>query len=359
MAVAAPPPSANVQLEHGYTRLANTLLAALNLAPWDSPSQQKILGALIRVTYGVRKTEAPVGMSAWRSLTDLSDASIKRALDTLQRNGVIRIVREEDAKRCIPKTWALQKDYTRWKRFRVTVEDVEAAEDVAAHGIRTPPGSATTPGTTVTPGTELNPGSPTTPDPGSRTTPGPGTPVTPGHASEPLSHNGSGPPKERERQERKNTPPAESPPAGRTARADLVEWLGRANTGALDRFVAAHPRNASALDSIRATFAAPSMVGDRVWCGLAEGDRPPILEEALDVFAGEGRQYQALGFRIVIEERVKRARNGHGAALDEPSDAPLTAEQMARYRKRRGELEDGGMEADQAAEQAMREARET
>lgn len=358
MSTTAAPPTSDVQLEHGYTRIANRLLTAIALAPWDSPSQTAIVLALVRLTYGLRRKDAPIGMAQWRELTDLPDSSLRRVLPTLQRNGVIRCVADFDASSQRPKVWRLEKQSTKWGRFAVPEQRLTAAEASAGQALleAMSPTPSSAHARAVLTDEQCSPVSSALRSHVSSALP---PPVSGGSASGPYSRNGISGGKERERQVKKEPPPAVPPPAAarRTAQDELVGWLGKANTGALERFLEAHPRNRAAVGSILATFARPSLVGDGVWGALAEGDRPPILEEALDAFAGEGRQYQALGFRIVVEERVKRARNGNGRHDEAPADAPLTAAQMARYRAIRSELEKGGMQPDEAAVEAGERAR--
>lgn len=126
---------ADVQLEHGYLRLANRLATAIALAPWGSPSHPRIVMALIRATYGLRRREAPIGAADWRAFTGLSDRHIRRAKLELADAGVIVLVADFDARTHAPQTWMLQKNFTKWGMYSVSESDVEAAEQAFTVGI--------------------------------------------------------------------------------------------------------------------------------------------------------------------------------------------------------------------------------
>jgi hypothetical protein len=91
----------------------------------------------------------------------------------------------------------------------------------------------------------------------------------------------------------------------------LAEWLGPA-AGVLERFVGADPANGQAVDSIHATYAAASMIGEQVWGKTPEADRPPILADALEAFAGEGKAYKAHLFRVFVEQRIPGREKANG-----------------------------------------------
>lgn len=178
---------ADVQLEHGYLRLANKLASAIALASWDSSSQVRLVMALIRATYGMRRKEADVGMSDWRDLTGMDDRKIRRAKLELQEQGVFVLVCDYDARSQTPQRWRLQKDFTKWGRFAVPTDLLKAAEATA-----TDQGTPATPGdTNDRRGQERGEGSRTPLEQGSSVTGEQGSRTTPGTGSEPLGPNGS------------------------------------------------------------------------------------------------------------------------------------------------------------------------
>lgn len=108
----------DVQVENGFTRIANQLLTAIAAAPWDAPSQPSVILALIRVTYGFHRTAAPVATSTWAELAGISRSQLIRTRNTLEKEGVIRCTKEREGQHG-PMTWELQKDPSRWGRYRV------------------------------------------------------------------------------------------------------------------------------------------------------------------------------------------------------------------------------------------------
>lgn len=148
---------ADVQLENGYTRIANDLLEALAVAPWDSASQPRMVLALIRLTYGFQRQTVSLGTADWRALTGLSDRQIKGARGQLHAAGVIVLVRDFDARSNTAAIWQLQKDYSKWGRFAPTLgtSAYPGAAGVPGHTEGTDPGYADVPslGTQTYPGT--------------------------------------------------------------------------------------------------------------------------------------------------------------------------------------------------------------
>jgi phage replication O-like protein O len=79
---------ANVQLENGYTRIADALLEALCRAPLPG-RHHRVLGALIRLTYGYGKTADRIATSQIASLTCIDRRSVTRILKDLEAGGLI------------------------------------------------------------------------------------------------------------------------------------------------------------------------------------------------------------------------------------------------------------------------------
>lgn len=138
---------ADVQLENGYTRIANDLLEALAGAPWDSASQPRMVLALIRLTYGFRRHTVALGTSDWRTLTGLSDRQIKNSRGQLHAAGVLVLVRDFDARSNTASVWRLQKDYSKWGKYAPSLGTFAdpGAVDVPGDTERTPPGAAGVP----------------------------------------------------------------------------------------------------------------------------------------------------------------------------------------------------------------------
>lgn len=182
---------ASPQLEDGYLRLANELSAAIQLAAWDSGAQARMVQALIRVTYGLNRKMAPVGLAAWRALTGLSDRQIKEVRQKLHAEGVFVLERDFDARLQQPACWSLQKDYTRWRKYSVSIDAVRAAEETAATFIDggEDQGTSSAPGAPSVPGDQVRYSSP------------PQVQYSyPAMPEKPLAHKGSEAPKDIERQ---------------------------------------------------------------------------------------------------------------------------------------------------------------
>lgn len=180
---------ADVQLEHGFLRLANTLAAAVARAPWESAAQCRMVMALIRATYGMNRREADVGTAGWRALTGLSDRHIKATKKSLQDAGVFVLVRDFDARAQRPQRWRLEKDFTRWGALTPDVTEPEEWIGDALHQV-----SGSSPGEPENTG---DPVSASSPPPVSAGSPDPVSAGSPGTAGNPLGDNDLEVPKDR------------------------------------------------------------------------------------------------------------------------------------------------------------------
>lgn len=116
------PPVADVQVEHGHFKVANRLAEAI-LAAGFSTSQLHILMALLRVTYGWRRSTVKcteTQLAIWAGMQpgpDVKRASgtFRQALKLLVQEGVVRRV---DGMRGSPEsTFSIQKDYVKWGQY--------------------------------------------------------------------------------------------------------------------------------------------------------------------------------------------------------------------------------------------------
>lgn len=200
---------ANVQLDQGFTRIANRLLTAMALASWDSGAQRQLVDALVRVTYGFNRKDAEIGTAGWRALTGLSPDAVKRARAALAKHGVILLVEKFDAAANRPQRWQLQKDFTKWGKYSVpepaVAEAEAAAAEIAGEGAP-PPGAQTPPGGANTPRGDEDPQGAQTPrGQGAPAPPPPGAQTPPGAGRKPPSGNDFQGGKDREIQERQET----------------------------------------------------------------------------------------------------------------------------------------------------------
>lgn len=108
---------ADVQTEHGFTKVANRLLEACLFAGF-SGTQLKILVALVRMTYGWGRKAIAISAPELAARCGLSSkGGFRRELRDLIAQGVVE-VRETGGGR-EPHTLAVQKDFERWGTFSV------------------------------------------------------------------------------------------------------------------------------------------------------------------------------------------------------------------------------------------------
>lgn len=80
---------ADVQLEHGHTRIADTLLEALIRAPMPGRHKDVVL-AIIRLTFGYQRTEREMGSTLIDSIVRIGSRRVRLILSDLERWRVIR-----------------------------------------------------------------------------------------------------------------------------------------------------------------------------------------------------------------------------------------------------------------------------
>jgi phage replication O-like protein O len=99
---------ADVQLENGYTRIANGIIEALAKTELCQ-EEWKVLLVLIRKTYGYSKIEDRIGANQFCLLTGLDRRQVWRAIDKLKKRNII-VVNNDD----YVNKYLLQKDYDKW-----------------------------------------------------------------------------------------------------------------------------------------------------------------------------------------------------------------------------------------------------
>lgn len=102
---------AGVQLENGFTRIANDILEALARAPLNG-TQFRILLVVLRYTYGFNRKEAELSESYLSKATGIHKQQIKRELKALINSHVVNVVFEAtfNSSRVI----AFNKDVDQW-----------------------------------------------------------------------------------------------------------------------------------------------------------------------------------------------------------------------------------------------------
>ncbi len=194
---------ADVQLEHGFIRIANALYEAILLAPFTA-TQSKIVHALMRLTYGwgqksVRVSHPDLAERCGFSLVHgRPGGSFRDALRDLLAAGVIQ---ELDAPiGQTPAAYAINKDFEHWGQFSVAASRVEALfgerpPSIDKRPVRSPEKRGPVDSPAARPQAPIRPaGSPTSGPP-------PGRIID----DKPLSDMALSPPERQERQERHAT----------------------------------------------------------------------------------------------------------------------------------------------------------
>lgn len=148
---------ADVQVEHGHTRIANALLEAL--CRTRMPGRHKDVAlAMIRLLYGYNKTEDRIGTTQIAQLVGEADGgNVRRILRDLVSWNVLEVLEKSTAR--LGPRWHFVKDFERWSIGRTSGADRMARlgkTRVEPHPGRATPGETIQAGT-ATPGTRVEP----------------------------------------------------------------------------------------------------------------------------------------------------------------------------------------------------------
>ncbi|WP_183041495.1 replication protein [Caldibacillus debilis] len=102
---------ADVQLENGYTKIANEILERLALTKL-SPTQFRIILAILRYTYGFNRKDHEISLSFLSETTGIHRQRIKPDLDKLIEWNIVKVTEEGDFTK--PRKLAFNKDYDTW-----------------------------------------------------------------------------------------------------------------------------------------------------------------------------------------------------------------------------------------------------
>ncbi|OLN21624.1 hypothetical protein BTO30_14185 [Domibacillus antri] len=102
---------ADVQLEHGYTKIANEILDVIQHFQFTQ-NQYKLLMALWRNTYGWNRKECEFSLSYIESVTHLERKRVSEALKTLIQNNVI--IESNPGSKTKTKIVSFNKNYEEW-----------------------------------------------------------------------------------------------------------------------------------------------------------------------------------------------------------------------------------------------------
>ncbi|HWO95235.1 MAG TPA: replication protein, partial [Bacillus sp. (in: firmicutes)] len=100
---------ADVQIEHGYTKIANELLERMALTKL-SPIQYRLIFVIWRFTYGFNRKEHKFSLSFFSKATNYDQRQIQRELQRLEeRNIIIQCVQKGK-----PRIISFNKNYDEW-----------------------------------------------------------------------------------------------------------------------------------------------------------------------------------------------------------------------------------------------------
>lgn len=300
---------ADVQLEHGHTRIAHPILEALALAPLTA-AQLKVLMVLIRETYGWQRKDARISLGAFSAATGSHKSTVQRALEALTSEGVVIVV--EPATFSAPATYRLEKDPRRWGRFAVTPPSLAATS--RPDGVQVAPAQG---------------GSVDATRGGSAGAYRGGSVDATCTHSQVVENTGTSDALKKGKERERYTPPP-SPPHAHTREGDLDRlrtYLGP-HAAAADRFAASAEHSATWPAAILGLYG-PDGTDPTIWQRSPPDDRPALLARALDRYAGESRPYHGKLFRRFLEDVIHEhcnddrradghrrgpAANGRGAA---------------------------------------------
>jgi len=123
----------NPQVEDGFTRIANELFDAVLRAPLTGV-EQKVVLAVIRLTYGYNKREDTLSFSQIAAVTGIGRQSIVRAMVRLRKANVLT---SKPTGRYSPSVWAVQKRYQSWALSSTEAGTATASETSTEAGTST------------------------------------------------------------------------------------------------------------------------------------------------------------------------------------------------------------------------------
>lgn len=307
----------DVQVEHGYTRIAHPILEALALAPFNA-AQLKVLLVVIRETYGWQQKDAAISYTRLEAATGLHRDTVRNALRSLIREGVVIVVREATFSE--PAVYRLQKDPHRWGRFSthsvMTHAQVDESQGVGQES-HTPVGHGSHSVTHV----QVEPAQGVCVESHTPVCAQSHTPVcvqSHTQGGQVLENSSTyGDLKIIKDNERYTTSlPTSSRARARDEALDrLRAYLGE-HAGAVDRFAASAEHSPTWPAAILGLYG-PQGTDPTIWQRSAPEVRPALLARALDRYAGESRPYHGRLFRRFLEAVIdEHRRNDRAAAGD-------------------------------------------
>ncbi|MBB5324672.1 phage replication O-like protein O [Anoxybacillus tepidamans] len=103
---------ADVQLEHGYTKIANEILERLALTKL-SPTQFRLILVIWRYTYGFNRKDHEMSLSFLAEATGVHKQRVKQELDKLIESNIVTVTEEGTYSKS--RKLAFNKDYDTWR----------------------------------------------------------------------------------------------------------------------------------------------------------------------------------------------------------------------------------------------------
>ncbi len=103
---------ADVQLEHGYTKIANEILERMALTKL-SPTQFRLIFVIWRYTYGFNRKDHEMSLSFLAEATGVHKQRVKQELDKLIESNIIIVTEEGTFSKS--RKLAFNKDYDTWR----------------------------------------------------------------------------------------------------------------------------------------------------------------------------------------------------------------------------------------------------
>jgi phage replication O-like protein O len=103
---------ADVQLEHGYTKIANEILERLALTKL-SPTQFRLILVIWRYTYGFNRKDHAMSLSFLAEATGVHKQRVKQELDKLIESNIVIVTEEGTYSKS--RKLAFNKDYDTWR----------------------------------------------------------------------------------------------------------------------------------------------------------------------------------------------------------------------------------------------------
>lgn len=102
---------ADVQIEYGYTQIANQILEVLAQTPLNG-TQMRILLIILRYTYGFNRKQAELSVNYIAKASEINERQIRRELKTLINYNIVKIIKEATFN--TPRIIAFNKNYEEW-----------------------------------------------------------------------------------------------------------------------------------------------------------------------------------------------------------------------------------------------------